>query len=100
MFQERAKFELYLELLTQVKYGNCNEASLMKCTNLSRGALHLVLDPLLSERLLKNVKTKRKGGRVVYHLTDKGDQFIDFLELGLEYTERKSEVHSDWIEQD
>jgi len=53
MYQERIKLELYLELLTQVKNGNCDETTLMKCTNFSQGALRLALEPLLFEKLLQ-----------------------------------------------
>jgi predicted transcriptional regulator len=83
MYKERLKFELYLELLTQVKNGNCNEATLMKCTNLSQDTLHQKLEPLLSERLLKSEVSEDQDGKIVYHLTDKGDQFIDFLGLAI-----------------
>ena len=98
MYQERSRLELYLELLTQVKNGNCKEATLMQCTNLSLGALRLALGPLLFESLLKKVKVSEgKGGRFVYHLTEKGDRFIEFLVLGINYAEDINEVNSRWI---
>ncbi len=93
LYKERSRFELYLELLTQVKLGNCNEAMLMKCTNLSQSEFDQALDPLLSERLLKNVKVSEgQDERVIYYLTEKGDQFIDFLGLAIIYAERENEV--------
>ena len=77
---QRAKLKFYVELLTQVKRGNSDEASLIRYSNLSQGALNLALDPLVSEKLLKKVKVpKSRSRRIFYQLTENGDKFIDFL---------------------
>ena len=77
---QRAKLKFYVELLTQVKRGNSDEASLIRYSNLSQGALNLALDPLVSEKLLKKVKVpESRGRRIFYQLTENGDKFIDFL---------------------
>ncbi len=84
-------FEVYLELLNQVKLGNNDEDTIMKCTNLSPRLFDEAIDPLVSEKLLK--KSRRYEGDkriIVYELSDKGNQFIDFITLGIAYAEELS----------
>lgn len=86
MYQERLKFEVYLELLTQVKYGNCHYAGLKKCTQLSEAVLDQTMAPLISERLL-NVDIDAQDEEIRFSITDKGEQFIDFLRLAFYFVE-------------
>jgi predicted transcriptional regulator len=96
MEQQRSQFELYLELLTQVKQGNCLEDTLTKCTNLAPPEFHNLVKPLIVEKLLKYDRALRShelGTR--YQLTDKGNLFIDFLALGLYYAEYEDPITSE-----
>jgi predicted transcriptional regulator len=94
--KQQSKFELYLELLTQVKYGNYYEDSLLECTNLSQLDFDILVEPLVTEKLLKHV-TIGEGQMMKsqYQLTSKGDQLIDFLVLGLYYVESKEQSTSE-----
>ena len=92
MYHQRSKFELYLELLTQIKYGNCEDVELMKCTRLPPPAFYQNMAPLLSEALLKRVtRDNVQGNQTFYQVTDKGEQFIEFLQMALNYVELKSD---------
>jgi predicted transcriptional regulator len=88
LYKDRSKFELYLELLTQVKQGNCDEATLMSCANFKHREFDELVDTLLSEKLLTYERTYvGQDRRYVYHLTERGEQFIDLLVLSLNYVE-------------
>ena len=80
MNQEPSKFDLYIELLTQVKLGNCSYSGLSKCTGLSETILNQTIEPLLHEGLLKKEKIDdAKDDQMSYKITYRGEQFIDFL---------------------
>ena len=83
MYQDRLKFEMYLELLTQVKYGNCYYAELKRCTQFSEAVLDQILAPLVSERLLKVNIGDAQDEEIRFSVTDMGEQFIDVLKLAL-----------------
>lgn len=88
MYSQRQKFEIYLELLTQVSYGNCNYSGLKKCTQLTSAQLDQTLGVLTSEKLL--VKTEPENTQkelTVYKITAKGKQFIDITKLAFNYVE-------------
>ena len=96
MDKQQSKFELYLELLTQVKYGNYYEDSLLECTNLSQLDFDILVEPLVTEKLLKHVIIgEGQKMKSQYQLTSKGDQLIDFLVLGLYYVESKEQSTSE-----
>ncbi len=80
MNQEPSKFDLYIELLTQVKHGNCSYSGLSKCTGLPETTLNQAIEPLLQEGLLTKEKIEdAKDDQMSFRLTDRGEQFIDFL---------------------
>jgi DNA-binding HxlR family transcriptional regulator len=88
MYQEQSKLELYIELLTQVKHGNCYYSDLRKCTRLSTTMLDQTIAPLLDSGLLKRVKIEdTQGGEKRFGITDRGDQFIDIIRMALNYVE-------------
>jgi len=91
LYQERLKFEIYLELLTQVKYGNRHYAELKNCTQLPQAELDQNMAPLISEGLLKVDLGESKDNQLGFNITDKGEQFIDFLRLALEYVESQAD---------
>ena len=96
MDKQQSKFELYLELLTQVKYGNYYEDSLLECTNLSPLDFEKLVEPLVIEKLLKHVTIgENQKMKSQYQLTSKGDQLIDFLVLGLYYVESEEQSNSE-----
>jgi hypothetical protein len=60
----------------------------MSCINLTSPEFNKLVEPLLFEKLLKKVKDKENQVKTSqYKLTTKGDQFIEFLILGLYYAE-------------
>jgi len=84
--------ELAMELLYQVRSGNCEEDKLRKCTNLTLQELNRLLKPLLSERLLEKVRDSGEGGHCIYILTDSGEQFMDILGFAFSYSEEENEL--------
>jgi len=82
MFNPRSRFELYLELLTQVHDGNCQLSKLMKCTNLSWPGLNRVMGPLISEGLLVEVEgAGDTRSEAWYKMTEEGEQLLKSLKL-------------------
>jgi predicted transcriptional regulator len=47
--------------------------------------------PLISEGLLKVDLGESKDNQLGFNITDKGEQFIDFLRLALEYVESQAD---------
>ena len=91
MNQEPSKIELSIELLTQVKHGNCSYSGLSKCTGLSETILDQIIEPLLLEGLLVVEKyNESKDDQTSFRITDRGEQFIDFLGTTHNDTELKS----------
>ena len=84
MYQEQSKFELYLELLNQVKQGNNSLAKLRDCTQLSENAFEKTIAPLLASGLLKKVT---EADQPSYRVTSKGEQFIELTKNALQYIE-------------
>ena len=84
--RNKPEFEICLEILTQVKLGNCHEDSLMRCTNLSQYEFEEIVSPLLSTNILKQMRGSEATG-AEYQITSQGEQFIDLLTLGLNYVE-------------
>ena len=69
LYKELSEFELCLELLTQVKNGNCLDSDLRECTRLSQTVFDQIMEPLLMGRLV----TKNLGdaqGHVSFSVTD------------------------------
>lgn len=88
LYQHRSKFELYLEILTQVKSGTCSYEDLTKCMRLSRLELKATLAPLVSEGLLKKSASKIPlKTDEVFSITSKGEQFIELLELAFQFVD-------------
>lgn len=90
MYKELSEFELCLELLTQVKNGNRLDSDLKECTRLSQTVFDQIMEPLLIERLV----TKNLGdaqSHVSFNVTDKGEQFIDFLTIAFNYVESQND---------
>jgi len=92
MYHQRSKFELYLEIITQIINGYSHYSELIQCTNLSEYALNQIMEPLISEGLLENVEcTKEKDNQIFYLVTEKGEQFIYYLEKALSEIELDKE---------
>ena len=83
MYHQRSKFELYLELLTQVSNGVINPTRLMQILNLSSRGLNEALESLVSEGLLVEVRDAGFGRFHEYQVTEKGEKFIEYLGLAL-----------------
>jgi predicted transcriptional regulator len=58
----------------------------MRCTNLSQHEFEELVSPLVSTNILKQMRDSETTGSQ-YQLTSQGEQFIDFLILGLNYVE-------------
>jgi len=79
-----SSFELYLEILTQVKNGNNHYYDLIKCTNLPEHDLNQIMEPLILIGLLKKVESvKDRDNEILYLVTERGELFIDNLEMVL-----------------
>ncbi len=84
--------ELPMEILYQVRSGNCDEDKLRKCTNLTLQELDRVLRPLISERLIKKVSISGENMHFVYILTDSGERFMDILGFAFSYPENEDDL--------
>ena len=83
---------MYLELLTQVKYGNCNYTELRNSTRLSQDELDRTIAPLISEKFLKKVNiVGTSADQIRFSLTNDGERFINFLGLAFDILELEDE---------
>ncbi len=76
-----------------MKSGNCQSSNLMRCINLSQSSLHQVMEPLISEGLLRKVEgvSDREDGPG-YYVTEKGERFLEYLGLALSLVDLENSV--------
>lgn len=90
MNKGRLEFEIYLEILTQIKLGNLEEKKILSCTNLSYTKFNEMMDPLISEKLLKKIQVRDgEKSKIIYQITEKGSQFIEYIQMGIDFVEEK-----------
>ena len=89
---QRSKFEIYRELLTQVHNGNCQPTRMMFSTNLSWPSFNRVMETLVSQGLLAEAEGDGdKRSRTRYRVTEKGEKFLEYIELALKSVDLKEE---------
>lgn len=89
----RSKFEIYLEILTQVRNGNCQPTRMMYSTNLSWIAFNQIKMTLISQGLLEEVEDAGdKRSRTKYKITEKGEKFLEYLGLALNSVNLEEEI--------
>jgi predicted transcriptional regulator len=82
---KRSRFEIIMELLTQVHNGNCLPTRLMHSTNLSWNTLSMYTDSLVVKGLL----VEDDGGgdnrsKTRFHITERGERLLEYLGLTLD----------------
>ena len=81
MSTRRSKFEIYLDILTQVKSGVNLPTRIMYSTNLSWLSLNQVMKQLVSHDLLEehNDESGDRRTKTTYRVTEKGEKFLGYL---------------------
>jgi predicted transcriptional regulator len=73
-----------MELLTQVHNGNCQPTKLMYSTNISWSNLILYTGSLIAQGLLMEVEEGEDNrSRTRFHITERGERFLEYLGLAL-----------------
>jgi predicted transcriptional regulator len=87
MVDQGMRYELILELLTQIKNGNIHTSELMRYVKLSRIAIYRVMTSLVSQGFLVE---KTELGEVSYQMTKKGELFQEYLSKTLDLLNLKT----------
>ena len=92
MSSRRSRFEIYIDVLKEVKSGANKPTQIMYGANLSWKPLKRILKSLLNQGLLTEIEgdPRDKRTKVIYKLTQKGENVIRY------YGKAKSlvEIHS------
>lgn len=77
----RSKFEIYMDILTQVKKGVNLPTRIMYSTNLSWLSLNQVMRQLIAQGLLEECKEENQDKRtkITYKITERGEKFLEYL---------------------
>jgi len=93
MSNRRSKFEVYREILSQVKNGNYVITRVMNGSNLSWNSFKQYFDPLVSQGLLRSIgNDEDNGSREKYFITEKGETCLECLGLALRSVKLEDEV--------
>ena len=94
MSNRRSKFELYREILSQVKNGNYMMTKLMYGSNLSWNSFNQYFEPLVSQGLIRSIRMdENNGSRVKYFITEKGEICLECLGLALNSVKLGDEIN-------
>jgi predicted transcriptional regulator len=77
----RSKFEIYMDILTQVKNGVNLPTRIMYGTNLSWLSLNQVMKQLVTQGLIEEYReeTPDRRTKTTYRITERGDKFLEYL---------------------
>jgi predicted transcriptional regulator len=99
MSSRRSKFEILVDILTQIKKGVSLPTRIMYSTNLSWKPLNQMLESLVSQGLVEEFSEhgEDKRSRKTYRITEKGDTVLGYFSqakdlLDLESTSSSIEV--------
>ena len=77
MSHERVRYELMLTILTLMRNGKNNSSKLVRYVPISRTLLSQAMAPLIIQGI---VVERTELGEVFYQLTEKGEQFQEYLD--------------------
>jgi predicted transcriptional regulator len=79
----RSKFQLSVEVLSQIKQGERKPTRIMYSANLSWKSLKEILDSLVSQGLIEEelVGRSTKRAKKRYEITDKGENVLEYYNV-------------------
>jgi predicted transcriptional regulator len=79
----RSKFQLSVEVLSQIKQGERKPTRIMYSANLSWKSLKEILDSLVSQGLIEEELVGRSSKRAKkrYEITDKGENVLEYYNV-------------------
>ena len=83
MSARRSKFQLSVEVLSQIKQGERKPTRIMYSANLSWKSLKEILDSLVSQGLIEEELVGRSSKRAKkrYEITDKGENVLEYYSV-------------------
>ena len=83
MSARRSKFQLSVEVLSQIKQGERKPTRIMYSANLSWKSLKEILDSLVSQGLIEEELVGRSSKRAKkrYEITDKGENVLEYYNV-------------------
>ncbi len=81
MSARRSKFEIYIDILSEIKNGVVIPTRIMYSANLSWKPLCAMLDSLVSQELVEDCSNDEgdKRTKVYYKITEKGDNVLRYF---------------------
>ena len=83
MSARRSKFQLSVEVLSQIKQGEKKPTRIMYSANLSWKSLKEILESLVSQGLIEEIVVSRSSKRAKkrYDITPKGDNVLQYYNM-------------------
>jgi predicted transcriptional regulator len=82
MPSRRSKLEVYIDIMAKIKGGECRPTRIMYKTNLSWRPLRQILESLESQGMIKATESGDHRSRILYSITEKGDNVLKYFEKG------------------
>ena len=86
MSSKRSRIEIYLDVLQAIRKGVHKPTRIMYRTNLSWKPLMQVLDAMMEQNL---IELDKQGSHVVYKITEKGMNVLNYFNEAMELIEIK-----------
>ena len=88
MPKRRTRLEIYFDVLRAIKNGNDRKTRMMHAANISGHRLNEILDSLICQGFIEELKTLHWGDKqisVKYDFTPKGEKIMNYLEYTEEF---------------
>jgi len=82
MPSRRSKLDIYIDILSNIKSGECRPTRIMYHVNLSWKPLCQILESLENQGMIEAVETENQRSRILYKITEKGENVLNFFEKG------------------
>lgn len=92
MLSRRSKFEIYVDILSKIKGGECKPTRIMYSTNLSWQPLCQILESLENQEMIEpmDIDQKDKRSKTLYRITEKGDNVLRYFDKAKSLLEAKT----------
>ena len=81
MMGRRSRFEMYVDILTEIKRGTCLPTQIMYGANMSWNPLQKTLEKLVAKGFIEEQPIYgNKISKRIYTLTERGDNVLNYLE--------------------
>ena len=82
MQSRRSKLEIYIDILSNIRSGECRPTRIMYKANLSWKPFCQILEFLLNQGMIEEFDSGGQKSRVLYRITEKGEYVLMYFDKG------------------